>query len=612
MCGITAIFGGRPDAEQRVGQMMQALAHRGPDGQGIKILKNACLGHVRLSIIDLDTGGQPLSEPQQRYWIIFNGEIYNFHEIREELEAKGRQFTTRSDTEVVLLSYVEWGAACLERFRGMFAFAIWDDVEEKLFAARDLFGEKPFYFAECRPGQLVVASEPKAMLASGLVGREVDLDSVDAYLALGYVPPERSIFREISVLPPAHFLEWGKGILNVSKYWRPVMPERRLSLDAAADELGDLLACAVKRQMVADVPVGAFLSGGLDSSTIVAMMAEHTAHKIKTFSAGFGNHINELPYARAVAGKYGTEHYELDFGEPDVARLLEEMAGVYDEPFSDSSNIPTYLIARFAREKVKVVLSGDGGDELLGGYWWHRLLAQSEEIPPSMLKWLVLRLGSKLLRDRHTSLARYTVALGWKSRYADVYERAIAAQIAIPAGERKRLWAGRQSGRAFPPVGDYYRPERQEEGLNRGFHFDLTCYLSGDILVKVDRAAMANSLETRAPFLDRDFAQFSLSLPASLKVSADESKIVLHKACSDYWPDELRGRPKQGFGAPYTVWLKRPDVQKLCERVFSAGGSLRKLLPGLSAGQAKQNTYRTWVLLCLGLWLERWAVDING
>jgi asparagine synthase (glutamine-hydrolysing) len=546
-----------------------------------------------------------MADSTGRYWITFNGEIYNYLELREELLKHGAEFRTRSDTEVVIQAYARWGAAALDRFRGMFAFAIWDSAERVLFAGRDLFGEKPLYYATSPGGGLAIASEIKALLASGQVASELDLPAVDAYLALGYVPPATSIYRAIRPLPPGHWLRWQNGQIVTHRYWEPRLETHAIDLDDAAEILRTLLRQAVQRQMVADVPVGAFLSGGLDSTSIVALMQGRNPQPVKTFSVGFGDDINELPYARAVARRYVTEHHEVDLGAPPVASLLERMSEVYDEPFADSSSIPTYLMSQFAQKYVKVVLTGDGGDELFGGYGWYPMLALSQQVNGSRAEWMVLRAMSRAIRERGRALYRRSVAVGLSARWPDMWLRAAMNQVYISGRRRRALWGGRAASMSPFDIehGDAAGPEVQ--GLNRAFYFDLSTYLPGDILVKVDRASMAHGLETRAPFLDRDLAEFALSLPACLKVdTGGRTKIVLRQACEQFWPDEVRSREKHGFGAPYRRWLERPDVRALAARTFRAGGPLRALLPGLSAS-APAATYETWTLLTLGLWLER-------
>lgn len=606
MCGVCGILGeARSGDAVAMQRMLAALAHRGPDGSGTLPLNGGVFGHTRLSIIDLAGGGQPMRDVTGRYAITFNGEIYNYGELRAELDKLGRRFATHSDTEVILNAFAEWGEGCLDRFRGMYAFAIWDEQERRLFAARDLFGEKPFYFAEVG-GRLLIASEIKALIASELLRPEVSLESVDAYLAFGYVPPDRTIYRNVSTLPPGHCLWWDGSGTRVRAYWRPRLQPRPIGLSEAAERLDYLLRQAVRRQMVADVPVGAFLSGGHDSSTIVALMQKQADHPIKTFSVGFGDYINELPYARAVAQLYGTEHHEVDLGAPPVADLLEKMADVYDEPFHDPSHIPTYLIAEYARQSVKVVLTGDGADELFGGYAWYPLMATSTEISATWLKWIVLRSASRLIGRRARAFDRYTHAMGLTLRMPEPWARYVSERTV--STERRRQWWGERAAEvsSYYP-GDYYRPPEGTTGMNEVLHFDLVSFLPGDILVKVDRAAMANSLETRAPFLDRDLVEFTLSLPSSLKVKEGETKVLFKQALQQYWPPSLHDRAKQGFAAPFQSWLAFPDVAVFVESILSAKSPLRELLPGLPKDQHRNRNYETWTLLTLGMWLEKHA-----
>ena len=600
MCGIAAVISPEASWQERVGGMVGMLAHRGPDARGVKNVDQCALGHARLSIIDLTTGAQPMSDAAERYWIVFNGEMYNFLALRHELEGLGHRFVTRSDTEVIIAAYHQWGRGCLDRFRGMFAFALWDRREKTLFAARDLFGEKPLYYATTPAGALVIASELKAVVASGAVEPRVSLTSVDAFLAFGYVPPDRTVYENVHVLPPAHCLEWRDGGVRVERYWSPRFETREVALPEAAAELLRLMDQAVERQMIADVPVGAFLSGGLDSSTIVALMQRHNPSPVKTFSVGFGDEINELPYARAVALRYGTEHHEIDLGRPNVAELLLRMVEVYDEPFADTSHIPTFRIAGYARQFVKVVLSGDGGDELFGGYSWYPTLAASESVRLARAQWLVLRAAARL-KSSHQLRRRGAVAA--LATRGDMWERDVMAVTMIRRRRRLRLWGGGHAA-LFSPNG-LFRPGDDVRGLNRAFHFDLTSYLPGDILVKVDRAAMAHGLETRAPFLDRDLVEFALSLPPSLKVRGDATKIVMRAAFEHLWPEELRDRPKQGFGSPLAEWMALPEVQSLIARVARRGSPLREMLPGVREADVQERSYAGWILLTLGLWLER-------
>lgn len=613
MCGICALI--RSDTNDRgsdvIERMVNANSHRGPDGSAVKNLQGCILGHARLSIIDLSTGVQPMPYAQSRYWITFNGEIYNYREIRAILQKLGHVFHTTSDTEVILASYAEWGSECLDSFRGMFAFALWDENQRSLFAARDLFGEKPLYYAFVDGGRMILASEIKAIVASDLIEPRLNLNAVDAYLALGYVPPDLTIYSNVFTLPPGHYLEWKDSNLRVVRYWRPILETRPISMIEAEEQLRELLQQSVTRQMVADVPVGAFLSGGLDSSTIVALMQMQSKQPIKTFSVGFGSQINELPYARAVAKKYATGHHEIDLGTPNVADMLQRMAQVYDEPFADSSNIPTYLISEFARQHVKVVLSGDGGDELFGGYsWTYPMLVQSGKVPDSMALWIILRSMSKLLQHRWKALALYSAGCGLAARRPDMWSRQVMQHVYIKEQERKQLWGeNSREVTAYVP-NDYYKPPDTVEGANQGFYYDLTSYLPGDILVKVDRAAMAHGLETRAPFLDRDLVEFALSLPIKLKVDGWNTKILMQKACERYWPEELKGRKKQGFGSPIHVWLGFSAVKDMLNEVFSKTSRLSQLLLGVDLNRHPKRIFETWILLVLGLWLEKNSISV--
>jgi asparagine synthase (glutamine-hydrolysing) len=602
MCGIAAIVDPAVNRAALLPAMIDVLEHRGPDERGVAGAPGCAMGHARLSIIDLSSGAQPMTDVAERYWIVYNGELYNFLELRAELERRGRVFRTHSDTEVIIAAYDEWGRDCLNKFRGMFAFALWDTRERTLFAARDLFGEKPLYYARRSDGALLIASEIDAILVTGLIERTLDLVSVDAFLAYGYVPPDRTIYRDVATLPPAHRLDWRDGNVTIESYWRPRLGTLRIGMDDAAEELRHLIGQAVKRQMIADVPVGAFLSGGLDSSTIVALMQEHSAIPVKTFSVGFGSLINELPYARAVAERYHTEHHELFLESIDVAAAIERMSAVYDEPFADSSNIPTYLISEFARRHVKVVLSGDGGDELFGGYPWHSLLVQAEHVTRSLALWVVMRIASKLLRDRNAALLRRSLVLGYAARWPDPWRADVQTHVFMSPRLRRKLW-----GRAVTPWSPDggYRPDDGVAGVDRGLYFDLMHYLPGDILVKVDRAAMAHGLETRAPFLDRDLAEFALSLPSSLKVDEANGKRVLRAACERYWPPELHNRGKQGFGSPVGAWMRRPDVAALTRRVTGPKSKLRELLRGGVDEIVQRLDYRAWIVIALGAWLER-------
>ena len=618
MCGIAAIINsaGAP-RDGVIDRMARRLDHRGPDAIRSIRLSGCDLGHTRLSIIDLSGGSQPMADETERFWIVFNGEIYNYRELYGQLEALGWKFRTRSDTEVLLRAYQQWGEDCPKHLNGQFAFVIWDTTQQKAMAARDRMGEKPLYWAKGSKGDLVFASEIKSLLVSGLVEPRVDRIAIDGYLGLSYIPPDRTVYENIHTLDPAGAMTWEKGQIRRWRFWEPrYSVHSQIDGQEAIEEVRRLVAQAVKRQMVADVPVGAFLSGGLDSSTVVALMTEHTNQPVTTFSVGFGDLVNELPYARAVAHAYRTNHHELQM---DIALddMLEQMALVYDEPFADSSNIPTYLMCSFATRTVKVALAGDGGDEVFGGYTWYvHLLRNGPDGPDSSLalrrlkalSWRALaKMGLPVSEQRD---AAYRACSALVVRYPDLWERHLAWATLL-LRDRTSLWGGR------PPEGqrivrENFYPPPGVRGMDRATDFDVRCYLPGDILVKVDRAAMAHSLEVRAPFLDVDLAEFVLGLPWQIRFKGGELKPLLKEACGSLWPRELAGRGKQGFGGPISHWVRRPEVAHLIARVTDPSSPLVALLPGApnalkdcGAELSWEEAQFRWSILCLGLWLEK-------
>jgi asparagine synthase (glutamine-hydrolysing) len=569
MCGIAAIIQGRATGETPDGaleRMTASLRHRGPDAQACVRLPGCEIGHTRLSIIDIEGGAQPMSDASRRYHLVFNGEIFNHRELRRELENLGARFRTRSDTEVLLHAYEHFGERMLARLNGQFAFAIWDSQERQLFVARDRFGEKPLYWAVAPGGQVVLASEIKAILASGMIAPRIDRTSVDAYLGLYYVPPDRTIYSNVHTLPAGHSAVFHSGEPRVWRYWEPQFSRSLADEDEAVERVQTLFGRAVERQMVADVPVGAFLSGGLDSTTIVGLMSSQSSDAVRTYAVGFGDLINELPFARAAAEKFSTRHHEMQMNI-DVPETLARMMQVYDEPFGDSSNVPTYLVAKYAREHVKVVLSGDGGDEIFGGYAWYTPLLQGDHDPRD---WF----------DAH--LANSTVL----------------------NDDRGQLWGDGRSQQAREVVATQYRPARNVREIDQATAFDVGCYLPGDILVKVDRAAMAHGLETRAPFLDAELADFVLGLPWQMRFKNGRLKHLLRAAFEHLWPESIRSRGKQGFGAPVRAWLEIADIAETWRRITRSGSALCALLPGLPRVANDLRPQRQWSLLCLGLWLE--------
>lgn len=608
--------------------MVLALRHRGPDDSGVNALDGAVFGHTRLSIIDLASGHQPLGSPDGRFWITFNGEIYNYRELRAELQAAGCAFRTSSDTEVLLAAYRQWGADAFARLNGMYACAIWDNATRRLVALRDRAGKKPFYYALRPGGSLLFASEPKALIASGLVSTMADPSALDAYLALGYVPPQCSVFRDIRVLPAGSYFVWEAGEPRPRAYWRPkLLADNSIEELAAAEELRRRVGRAVESRMVADVPIGAFLSGGADSTTVASLMARHSARPIRTFSVGFGDLINELPAAGAVARHLASEHHEIQV-DLKVGELLGRMAEIYDEPLADSSSIPTFVVSEFARKQVKVVLTGDGGDELFAGYdWWYRPLAASERLPKGRLAYACLRLASRIL----AMAVRLGLPLNaprtrlWEDRrlidlaraHPDLWARQRANATRFSSELRRSLWRPELREVVQPPQTAACPGELS--GMSRAFWFDVTAYLPGDILVKLDRASMAVGLEARCPLLDPDLIEFALTLPTSLKLRGEEGKYIFRRAFETSWPEAVRGKPKHGFGAPHAAWLRRDDVRSIVDRVLTAADSPLARWLRLDEVRARTRSHyasgtgfsasQVWTLMTLGLWAERWQAS---
>ncbi|HET9221561.1 MAG TPA: asparagine synthase (glutamine-hydrolyzing) [Roseiflexaceae bacterium] len=611
MCGIVGIVAPEvrryTDALQR---MVDRLSHRGPDGPGQYRFDNCALGHTRLSIVDLRCGQQPMLSPVAPVAITFNGEIYGYKPIRASLEANF-PFRTTSDTEVMLALYERHGSQMLAHLPGQFAFALWDDAAQELLCARDRCGEKPFYYTFGPEGELIFASEIKALLASGLVAPVLNTDAVAHYLKYLYVHPHQTIYRNIYTLPPAHMLRYKNGKLAVERYWCLPPVNEQIGLSEATEQFRQLFDQAVARQLVADVPVGAFLSGGLDSTSVVVAASRHQA-RLQTFSFGFESAASELPFASEVARQYGTQHTELADDRADLAELLVTMQTVYDEPFADSSNIPTYLIARQARRHVKVVLTGDGGDELLGGYSWYKPLLHMRGRHADRAWWLFMlraanqfatRLGhpdQRVLRERIGGMAL-------RRRYRSV--------TAAHLGQRQYFGDADLARFGLPsPAAETFAPVRQETAsLDDVLRMDLQDYMPGDILVKIDRASMAHGLELRAPFLDVDLLSFCVSLPYRLKITPREDKLILRRAFEASWPASVRARGKQGFGAPVQEWLTRPSVRALKQQYLDdPGQKLFGLLPfELTRAAAQRDDYRTWILLVLALWLDQHAVALS-
>lgn len=566
MCGIAGIVCSAELVDQTVNvhRMVDALRHRGPDGHGItKIGPRATLGHARLSIVDLEAGAQPMKSRDGRLLITFNGEIYGYRELRNQLEYP---YATESDTEVILAMYQKSGEDMIRSLPGMFSFAIWDEREHTLFCARDRFGEKPFYYALTSKGDFVFASEIKGILASGLVEPVLDLDSVAHFLRKSYVHPHKTIYSNIFTLPPAHCLTFRQGQVVVRKYWQFPKIELGISLDDAASRLAELLRKAVKKQLVADVPVSGFLSSGLDSTTIMALAAQQGCG-LTAFSFDFENAHSEADIAEKSAKRYGLNFQRLKVGQFDPVEILQKTINIYDEPFADSSSVPTYLISKAASEFTKVALTGDGGDELLGGYdYFYRPLLRFEEAKRWGSNQHFVYLVAKILwrlRIKQAGLSLFD--LGDKMpalrEHQDIWQALSERRSVFSATEIQVLMARNGCKIATHPTPNFSTKRCMEDV----FLYDIETYMAGQILVKTDRASMANGLELRAPFLDVEFAQFALSLPASLKISSSKSKIVLREAFHSLWNDEVSSNRKRGFESPIHDWIKTARFLELIE-----------------------------------------------
>jgi asparagine synthase (glutamine-hydrolysing) len=566
MCGIAGFIQAPErvtepqEANRLLQKMCDVIRHRGPDEEGLTLIGRAALGMRRLSIIDLVGGHQPMSGEDGQVTIVFNGEIYNFLELHELLESKGHTFKTRSDTEAIVHAFEEFGSDCLEMLRGMFAFAIWDARSQELFLARDRVGKKPLYYTLTEHGAFVFGSELKSLLLHPEVHRELDTHALDAYFTLGYVPDPLTIFTGINKLPPGHYLRFREGRVETKQYWdfsfEQDEPRRE---EDYLEELQALLDEAVRVRLIADVPLGAFLSGGIDSSTIVGLMSRHMDQPVKTFSIGFHeDSYNELQFARLTAERFGTEHHEF-FVTPDICDIADELVRHFDEPFADSSAIPTYMVSKLAREFVTVVLTGDGGDEVFGGYTRYLVERKRRMFAhvPGFLRKHVMRPISRTLP--HGALGRnfiHNVALDPVDRYLD--------SISVFTGLNRNLLYSNDLKHSLSANGNVTTQFRRfgeavktSEDIDKLLYIDSKTYLPGDILTKVDRVSMAVSLEARAPLLDHKLIEFMSKAPANLKLAGYETKYLLKKAVSGLIPSEILTRPKQGFGLPVDQWINK-------------------------------------------------------
>ncbi len=627
MCGIAGFVSVEQTTSEQesaavIDRMCRVIAHRGPDDQGVMVEGRVALGMRRLSIIDLAGGHQPISNEDSTVSIVFNGEIYNYRDLQPALKARGHLFKTNSDTETIVHAYEEYGAECLAHLRGMFAFAIWDERRERLFIARDRAGKKPLYYTLTTSGTLIFGSELKSLREHPEFRGEINAEALDAYLSFGYIPDPLTIFEGVHKLPPGHHLTFERGRLRIEPYWD--FPYMEAQTDASLreedylEELRALLDEAVRLRLVADVPLGAFLSGGVDSSVVVGLMARATNRPVKTFSIGFHeDSYNELKYARVAAEEFETEHHEF-IVTPDICSIVDELVWHFDEPFADSSAIPTYMVSKLARQFVKVVLSGDGGDELFGGYTRYvvdRRRSGFARLPRVVREGLMQPLGRSLPHGAWGRNYVHNVALDPLDRYIE--DISIFTRLNKPSLYTEDFRARLRAGAAAESFRAHARRSRSEDALDPLLYLDSKTYLPGDILTKVDRMSMAVSLEARVPLLDHKLIEFVCArIPASMKMKGLETKHIFKRAVRELVPAAILERPKQGFGVPIQQWIN----QQLRERVhgtlteprteqrgYTEPRYVRLLLDEHERGR-RDHSSELWALFMLELW-HRTFVD---
>ena len=612
MCGIAGFI----DAErshdnglQLIDRMCKVIRHRGPDDQGIWLGDGVALGMRRLSIIDLSGGHQPIFNEDRSILVVFNGEIYNYRELQQELEERGHHFATKSDTETIVHAYEEYGDDCVKHLRGMFTFALWDRKRRRLLAARDRFGKKPLnYYWDGQ--RLIFGSEIKSILEAG-IPREIDAVALDEYLVYSYVPTPNTLFKNVMKLPAAHILIYEDGLISTKRYWElPFTPTCQDDEATALERTRELLKDAVQVRLMSEVPLGAFLSGGIDSSIVVGLMSSMMSQPVKTFSIGFEeDDFSELPYARQIAKHFGTDHHEF-FVRPDLVSVLPELAWAYDEPFADPSMLPTYYVSKLAREHVTVVLTGDGGDEIFAGYEHYQLEYKINRIP--LLVRFLLGGPGKLMPDGMRGKKRL------RNMSRDLASRYTRVATLFPEDSRHSMY----SPEHFAQVCDHNPYDRLLSKFRVVSDLDITAqmqyvdahaYLTDDILVKVDKASMINSLETRAPLLDQYLVEYASSLPSTLRMRDGRLKYLLKKAAADLLPVEILARPKQGFGVPLKHWFRGDltnyafdllDSQRARQRGIFNPQYIHKLLKSHAGTKLVNHSNAIWALLCLELWFQ--------
>lgn len=625
MCGIVGFtdLKNNNSKTEILERMNSCIVHRGPDEDGFYSNDRIALAMRRLSIIDLAHGKQPIHNRDKTKWIVFNGEIYNFQELRIDLEKRGYEFKTNSDTEAIIHLYDEYGAECVQHLRGMFVFAIWDEKEKTLFIARDRVGKKPLLYSHQTNGDLIFGSEFTALLAHPDISREVDFEAIDAYLSYLCVPAPLTAFKQIRKLEPAHYLIWKDGKLETKRYWLPNFSNKiRISEEEAIEETTRILRESTRLRMISEVPLGAFLSGGVDSSAVVALMAQESSSAVKTFSIGFEEQdFSELKYAKKVAEHVGAEYHEF-IVKPDALEVLPKLVEHYGEPYADSSAIPTYYVSKETRKFVTVALNGDGGDESFAGYERYaamRIAEKYHKIPHALRKIFVesaieLIPTSEIKRSRARDLKRFV-----KAASLPRVERYFRWVSAIDRQSKNELYTKDFSAQFDSDVNASRHIEKWFAKANGSGILDATLltdqmtYLPNDLLVKVDIASMANSLEARSPFLDHKVIEFAASLPENLKMKRMETKSLLKKVAARLVPREVIYRKKMGFGVPIGHWF-RTSMKDFVRGVLLSEKSLSRgiIRPEMMKKYVEEHinserdyTHQIWTLLMLELWFQR-------
>ena len=590
MCGIAGIISPKArNYSENLQKMTHSIAHRGPDSEHHEFYENAALGHRRLSIIDLsETGKQPMFSNTKNECIVLNGEIYGYQDLKKKYADYPYRGT--SDTEVILAMYQEKGKELLNELPGMFAFAIWNEEKQELFCARDRFGEKPLYYATGKNGEFVFASEIKAILASGLIVPKINNQALYHFLQYGYVSAYQSIYSNIFALPPAHFLVYSNGNISIERYYSIPKNDIQISLSDAKEEFVHLLKNAVQKQLIADVEVGSFLSGGLDSSTIVAMVNEFKP-KQTTISFGYSGEHSELKFAEEIAQKYETNHIEIHENRGNIAAELLKVSPFFDEPFADMSYIPQFKICEAAARHLKVVLAGDVGDELFGGYQFYTIENQMKN--HFSYNNMLYKFGLKQFgKFRETSyITKENVA---HKNILDFHQNKVRNFFTANEINELGITAKHHQNYSF---------QANPHSLNDIMRTDLEKYVPGNMLVKSDRMAMANSLEVRTPFLDQDFAEFCVQLPENLKLDSENDKIILRESMRNYWTETIRNRHKQGFGSSVENWFEEKSLMELSDDLLKNKHS--KIFEFVDFHQTQKflgKDKKHWNLLQLALW----------